>query len=813
MSYKGDFNFFTNILRLFGVLFVVLLLSNCAPAKKKTPEVTADPVVEDIAPVVTYSISGRVLNYSHGTIQLSLSGTEQINLSAAGDFSFSTELESGESYTISIISQPTSPAITCLINNSSGIVLNDVVDVEVTCPSLNTLSVSTPQNSLANQRRLQASVAGQFSDGSIRSMTSFVTWSSDDTGIFSVSTSGEVLGVSPGTTNLRADFGLISATRSLQITNATLQSLSLTPQQITMAQSAQIPMRATGIFSDGTQMNLTSEVTWSSANSMVASFTSSTLSAGAAGATTITATLGALSSTTPVTVTNATLQSLQISPIIIRSQLGSFVQLYATGLYSDNTFRDVSSLVTWTSANNAAVSISTSGLAYVQLAGTVVVTAQLQGQMAFAQVIGESKTLNSILIESPSATLPVNQSIRLTAIGQFSDGSEQDLTNSVSWSSSSANIAEVSILDPDKGLVTGLNSGVTNIQAQMGGVMGQTSITVNAATLSSLQITPASTLISRLTNLNYRAQGTFSDGSVLDITNLVTWTSSNTSQVVMTSGGDQAGLMTNLYNGTAYPTVTITASLSGQSASSLLTITPATLTSIQINPSAATLNSQSSLSLKAYGLFNDGAAVDLTSVVTWKSDNNNLLFASNAFSSSGEITALSEGVTNARAELGALSGISSITIDDLAAESEISTGVGLTAAYYTGFAFNTLRGTRIDSAVNYNWATGLAPLGVGDSFSVRWTGFIEAPTTGNYQFCTRSDDGVRLRINGALVINNWTDHAEVENCSGQIALTAGSKNSVLLEFYERGGYAVIRLNWVRPGFAQENIAKEFLYPY
>jgi hypothetical protein len=45
-----------------------------------------------------------------------------------------------------------------------------------------------------------------------------------------------------------------------------------------------------------------------------------------------------------------------------------------------------------------------------------------------------------------------------------------------------------------------------------------------------------------------------------------------------------------------------------------------------------------------------------------------------------------------------------------------------------------------------------------------------------------------------------------------IALTEGSMNSVLLEFYERGGYAVIRLNWVRPGVAKENVAKEFLYP-
>ena len=799
---------FQTLTRLIGILILGLSVFACSPAKKKTP------VAEQVepTPVETYSVSGRVVDFSHGQIELSLSGTEQITLNSAGNFSFMTELESGDSYTVTIASQPNAPAIVCTIDQAAGIILSHVSDVEVNCSTLSALSVSTPKSSLASERKMQATSTGQFSDGSIRNMTSFVNWSSDDVAVLSTTNSGEISGVAAGSTNLRASFGGVAATRSLQVTNATLQSLTLSRQQLIMGQASQIPMRATGVFSDGTQMDLTSEVTWSSANSLVAQFTGATLSAGAAGSTTIAATLGAVTSSTSVTVTNATLESLQISPILVRSQLGTYVQLFATGLYSDNSFRDVTNLVAWTSANNAAVSVSATGLAHVQLAGTVVVTASLQGQMALAQVIGENKTLNTIVIESPSATLPVNQSMQLKAIGQFSDGSEQDLTSSVSWSSSVPTVAEVSILDPDFGLLTALSAGTTLIQAQLSGVTGQYSLTANSATLTSLSILPASTLISRLTNLNYRAQGTFSDGSILDMTDSVTWTSSNNAQVLMTSGGDQAGLMTNLYNGSAYPTVTITASLTGITATSLLTITPANLTAIQINPSSATLHSLRTLPLKAYGIFDDGAAVDLSSIVTWKSDNQSLLFASNGIEDSGEITSLAEGSTSVRAELGALTGSANITIDDLALESENLTGVGLTAEYYSGSAFNTLRGTRIDSTVNYNWATGLAPLGVGDSFSIRWTGFIKAPTTGNYQFCTRSDDGVRLRINGTLVINNWTDHAEVENCSGMIALTEGSMNSVLLEFYERGGYAVIRLNWVRPGAAKENVAKEFLYP-
>ena len=45
-----------------------------------------------------------------------------------------------------------------------------------------------------------------------------------------------------------------------------------------------------------------------------------------------------------------------------------------------------------------------------------------------------------------------------------------------------------------------------------------------------------------------------------------------------------------------------------------------------------------------------------------------------------------------------------------------------------------------------------------NQFSARWTGQVEATATGNFRFQTRSDDGVRLWINGSLVIDNWTSH-------------------------------------------------------
>jgi hypothetical protein len=86
-----------------------------------------------------------------------------------------------------------------------------------------------------------------------------------------------------------------------------------------------------------------------------------------------------------------------------------------------------------------------------------------------------------------------------------------------------------------------------------------------------------------------------------------------------------------------------------------------------------------------------------------------------------------------------------------------------------------------------------------DNFSVRWTGTVVIPTTGSYRFQTESDDGVRVSIDGAQRINNWTDHGPTLDTSAALSFTAGQRVSITMEYYERGGGAVARLRWLRPG--------------
>ncbi len=132
---------------------------------------------------------------------------------------------------------------------------------------------------------------------------------------------------------------------------------------------------------------------------------------------------------------------------------------------------------------------------------------------------------------------------------------------------------------------------------------------------------------------------------------------------------------------------------------------------------------------------------------------------------------------------------------------------GQQGQYFTGSTV-----TRIDPTVNFDWGNGAPASGIGTGdFSVRWTGRVEAPASGNFRFFTTSDDGVRLWVDGGLVIDNWTDHGPTEDSSGLISLSAGVRYDIEMEYYERGGGAVAELRWRGPGIARQIIPQSRLF--
>jgi len=164
-------------------------------------------------------------------------------------------------------------------------------------------------------------------------------------------------------------------------------------------------------------------------------------------------------------------------------------------------------------------------------------------------------------------------------------------------------------------------------------------------------------------------------------------------------------------------------------------------------------------------------------------------------------------------------------------------GTGLRAEYFLWSgsapparedAFRDLFVTRIDPQVYCYWNPGFQathpdglkpdfeirpPEGLrADTFSVRWTGEIEALNTEAYTFTTGADDGVRLYLNGELIIDDWADHDRTETSSDPIDLVAGQRYPIVVEGYENGGEAEWELYWQSASTPREVVPQEVLYP-
>jgi len=91
----------------------------------------------------------------------------------------------------------------------------------------------------------------------------------------------------------------------------------------------------------------------------------------------------------------------------------------------------------------------------------------------------------------------------------------------------------------------------------------------------------------------------------------------------------------------------------------------------------------------------------------------------------------------------------------------------------------------------------------GDTFSARWEGRFRSPVTGAVTFTAEVDDGVRLWIDGTLIIDRWL--VQPGAYSATVSMVAGKKYDIRVEYFENLGDATARLYWTYPGQAKQII--------
>jgi len=524
-------------------------------------------------------------------------------------------------------------------------------------PTLQGMSITPANPSMGPGGSLQLSAIGSYSDNSTHDLTSSAAWNSSNPADATIGVTGLAIGVAPGVTTIGAALEGQNASTTLNV-GPSLASIQVSPLTATIAAGTGQQFTATGTYSDGSQQNLTTSVSWST-NPSFAPISANGLATGMMlGQTSVVATVGTINGSALLTVTSATLTGVTVSPANPSIAAGTTQAFTASGTFSDGSTQDLTTQVQWNSSNSSVATINTNGLAASFVAGQTSITATFGTASNSAVLTVTPGVLSSITITPANNSLLVGSTQQFTATGTFSDNTQQDLTSVSAWNSSNQNVATITA----SGLVTAAAAGVTTVNATFNSVNGYTALTVNnpPPELQSISVSPSSSSVAVGFSQQFTALGTFGDGSTHDITSLVQWSSSAAFVAAIGNTSGSYGLASGAGAGAS----TITASSGLVLGNASLTVTNALLASITVNPAGSVVPPGGSSQFTATGNFSDGTSSDLSSSVLWSSSYPTVATISNTQGSQGLATGTSPGSTRISAAYNSLLDSTTLTVQD-----------------------------------------------------------------------------------------------------------------------------------------------------
>jgi hypothetical protein len=355
--------------------------------------------------------------------------------------------------------------------------------------TLSSIQIVAVSPTIAAGTSTKLSVIGSFSGLYTRDVTDQAVFTSGDITVaeFKFTTApnlNRVTGNAAGTAIITAKVGGVSATYPLVVSNAAIQTMTITPAappDLPKGRTTQFSV--SGTFLDGTTtttQDLTFDAAWSSGTIDVVTVSNDPASKGlaravaAVGSSTISATFppaggaGSVSGTKLVTVIPPVLDSITVTPANSSiAGASKTVNFTATGNYSDGTTAAITNAAWVSSAPAIATVNATSGVATTVAAGTTIISATQNGVIGSTRLTVTSLVLNAngLQITPVNQVLAVNASLQMTVTATFNDGSTSNVATGSAWVSSSPAIASVS----STGLVTGVSAGTSTITAQYGG--------------------------------------------------------------------------------------------------------------------------------------------------------------------------------------------------------------------------------------------------------------------------------------------------------------------------------------------------------
>jgi trimeric autotransporter adhesin len=534
---------------------------------------------------------------------------------------------------------PGTATITAMSEGQSGTASLTIIPIPVA-----SVLVAPDSASVMVGETIQLTATPRSADGSALTGRA-VTWSSSNPSIATVTGTGLVSAVAPGTATITAMSEGQSGTAALTIIPIPVASVLVAPDSASVMVGETTQLTATPRSADGSALTGRT-ITWSSSNPSIATVTGAGLvSAVAPGTATITAMSEGQSGTASLTITPIPVASVSVAPDTASLTVGETTQLTATPRSANGTAL-TGRAVTWSSLNPSIATVTGTGLVSAVAPGMVTITATSEGRSGTASLTITPIPVASVSVAPDTASLTVGETTQLTATARSADGTA--LTGRpVTWSSSNPSIATVT----GAGLVSAVAPGMVTITATSEGQSGTASLTIIPIPVASVLMVPdgAVLVIGESTRLTATPIG--ADGRAL-VGRAVTWRSSNPTVATVT----ETGLVSAVSVGEA----TITATSEEKSASATIVVQPAPVPVANVRVSPEVLSVAQGEVVQFVATVFDGAGNVLTDRwVAWSTSNPSTA----AVTSEGVVTALAPGSATISAMSEGQTGAATVTVD------------------------------------------------------------------------------------------------------------------------------------------------------
>jgi len=537
------------------------------------------------------------------------------------------------------------------------------VHLVVTNAELVSLVVVPNRPVVAARTDVACTATGFFTDGTHADLSTLVTWSSSQPQVVAVSGaagSGVVTPLAPGTARIGAAYQKLTASTDLTVTGATLGGLSIAPLSPTVPVGALRALEATGLFSDGTAQPVTANVQWTVDDPSLAFFPSTASGAVegfAAGVTMVQAQAGSLMASVPLVVSDAPLATLEVVPALPDPiGVGGALAFGAWGTFADLDVLELTGQAAWSSSAPDVVAVlPASGRSEGVDAGVADVVATYGASIASSSVGVSPANPSGLLIWPPAVTAPVGFPASLAAERLLADGTVEDATDQAGWSSSCPMRVQIATGDRGGAMVTRSPASCT-AAAQLGGFTGAAALTVSAPSVRRLELAPPHAALGGGGRLAFTATAVLDDDTLLDVTPLAAWTTSDPG-ILQVGNGVEGGRGLAADAGAAQVTATLGNAVA-TAATRVSTDTPV----LEVWPPLLQLPAGLASALRATAVWTSGDAMDVTAWTVFSSSDPSVAGVSNADARRGELAALGAGAATVTGRYLGASGRSSVTV-------------------------------------------------------------------------------------------------------------------------------------------------------